>query len=63
MKKSVGAPSNRLLVELCAIEQWDEDYYRQKPHDRIERDAHDNRQKRRAEIMLAILTLVPHRES
>ncbi len=63
MKKFLGAPYNRLLAELCVIEQWDEDYYTQKPHDRIERDAHDNRQKRRAEIMLAILTLVPHTES
>ena len=62
MKKSLVADYDSLLAELCAIEYWDRDYYKQKLHDRAERDAHDNRRKRRAEIVSAIFKVVHSRE-
>ena len=53
---------DNLLSELCAMEYWDQSYYHQELHDRTERDACDNRGKRRTEIVLAILKVVHSRD-
>jgi hypothetical protein len=51
----------KLKSELTAIELWESDYYRMQVHDDIDAVAHQNRLKRREELLGEITSIAgPH---